>query len=369
MINDIVVGTRSRRPGGRRRAGSAVALALVMAVSTTAPAGAASLSDPLVDGLIGPLGLAVGDDGTIYVGEAFAGQLTSVDRQGRRRVLYQSDGSSVAGVDAAGKGHVVFTETIFPEVNEDGPPETRLARVLPNGKVSTVASLSDYEAEANPDAGQQYGFVGMDAQCLEQLPPFLQPYSGIIESNPYAVKIHRGGYLVADAAANTIVHVGSNGQVSTVALLEPVAHVVTEEVAGDRGLPECVIGETYYGEPVPTDVEVGPDGAYYVSLLPGQPELPGSGEVRRIDPATGQVTTVASGLTSAVDLAVADDGTIYVAELFGFSISRIVGGVVGPHTGAPFPTALEIARDGTLYATVGAFFDESPFGSVVQVLP
>jgi hypothetical protein len=78
---------------------------------------------------------------------------------------------------------------------------------------------------------------------------------------------------------------------------------------------------------------------------------------------------VASGLTSAVDLAVTGDGTIYVAELFGFTISRIVGGVVQPHAGAPFPSALEVARDGTLYATIGAFFEEPPFGSVVQVLP
>ena len=348
---------------------SAVALALTMTMATAAPAGAATLSDPVLDGLMGPLGLAIGNDGTVYVGEAFAGQLTSFDRHGRRTTLYQSDGSFVAGVDAAGKGNVVFTETVFPELNEDEPPETRLARVQPNGKVRTIASLSDYEAQANPDAGQHYGFVDMDAECLAQLPPDLQPYSGIVESNPYAVKIHRGGYLVADAAANAIVHVARNGRVSTVAVLAPVANLITDEVADELDLPECAVGETYYGEPVPTDVEVGPDGAYYVSLLPGMPELPGSGEVRRIDPATGQVTTVASGLTSAVDLAVADDGTIYVAELFGFAISRVVGGVVEPHAEAPFPSAVEIDRDGTLYAAIGAFFEEPPFGSVVRVLP
>ena len=349
---------------------SAVALALTMATVMAAPAGAASLSDPVLDGLIGPLGLAIGNDGTVYVGEAFAGQLTSFDRQGRRTTLYRSDGSFVAGVDAAGKGQVVFTETIAPDFNEAGdPPETRLARVLPNGKVKTIASLSDYEAQADPDAGQEYGFTDMDAECLEQLPPSLQPYSGIVESNPYAVKIHRGGYLVADAAANTILHVGSNGRISTVAVLAPVPNLVTDEVADELGLPECAVGETYYGEPVPTDVDVGPDGAYYVSLLPGQPELPGSGEVRRIDPASGQVTTVASGLTSAVDLAVADDGTIYVAELFGFAISRVVGGMVEPYAEAPFPSALDIDRDGMLYAAIGAFFQEPPFGSVVRVLP
>jgi hypothetical protein len=369
MSETILAGARADagHTRGRRRAPSAVGLALVMALSATAPASAATLSDPVVEGLIGPLGLAVGDDGTLYVGEAFGGQLTSVDRQGRRTVLYQSDGSFVAGVDAAGKGHVVFTETVFPEVdNEDEPPETRLARVLPNGNVTTIASLSDYETAADPDAGQEYGFLDMGAECLAELPPFLQPYSGIVESNPYAVKIHRGGYLVADAAANAILHVGSNGRVSTVAVLAPVLHEVTQEVADELGLPDCAVGETYYGEPVPTDVEVGPDGGYYVSLLPGGPGLPGSGEVRRIDPATGEGTTVASGLTSAVDLAVAGDGTIYVAELFGFTISRIVGGVVQPHAGAPFPSALEVARDGTLYAAIGAF---GPSGSVVQVLP
>lgn len=352
-----------------RRAASSAALVLMMAASMAPPAGAATVSEPVLDHLIGPLGLAVGDEGTIYVGEAFAGQLTSFDRKGRRTVLYQSDGSSVSGVDAGGKGHVVFTETIFPEFNEDEPPETRLVRVLPNGKTSTVASLSDYEAQVNPDANQRYGFVDLSAECLGQLPPELQPYSGIVESNPYAVKIHRGGYLVADAAANAILHVAANGRVSTVAVLAPVANLVTEEAAAEFGLPPCTIGQIYYGEPVPTDVEVGPDGSYYVSILPGGPELPGNGEVRRIDPATGQVSTVASGLTSAVDLAVADDGTIYVAELFAFRISRIVGATPEPHANAPFPSALEIDRDGTLYAAVGAFFEQPPFGSVVRVEP
>lgn len=352
-----------------RRAASSAALVFVMAASMAAPADAAELSEPVLDNLVGPLGLAVGNEGTIYVGEAFAGRLTSFDRKGRRRTLYQSDGSFVAGVDAAGKGQVVFTETVFPEFDGDDPPETRLARVLPNGKVRTVASLSDYEARVNPDANQRYGLVGVSADCLAQLPPDLQPYSGIVESNPYAVSIHRGGYLVADAAANAILRVSRNGQVSTVAVLAPVPNLVTQEVADELGLPACTVGQIYYGEPVPTDVEVGPDGAYYVSLLPGGPELPGTGEVRRIDPATGQVTTVATGLTSAVDLAVAGDGTIYVAELFGSRISRVAGSSVQPYADAPFPSALEIAGDGTLYAAVGAFSEEPPFGSVVRVRP
>ena len=43
------------------------------------------------------------------------------------------------------------------------------------------------------------------------------------------------------------------------------------DVAAGLGLPDCLVGETYYGEPVPTDVEIGPDDLVVFSsrVIPG----------------------------------------------------------------------------------------------------
>ncbi len=73
--------------------------ALGMAVLMTTPASAeqaaaGSVSPPIVDGLIGPLGLDVSANGIIYVAEGFAGQITRVLPGGARSVLFQSEGDS-----------------------------------------------------------------------------------------------------------------------------------------------------------------------------------------------------------------------------------------------------------------------------------
>ena len=321
---------------------------------------------------VGPLGLAVGDDGTIYVGDAFVGELVTIDRMGNRETLVAA-GSEVAGVDARGRGNVAFVQTEYEPGPGDPAPvvDALLRTVRPNGKTTDIASTEAYEQANNPDGDTMYGFFDVPPDCLETLPPFIpQPYEGIVESHPYAVAIADDGWFVADAAGNSVLHVGRNGRMSTVAVLPPVANLVTEEAAARFVLPDCFIGETYYGEPVPTDVEIGPDGHLYVSSLPGGPEAPGSGSVWRIDPTTGAMDQVATGLTSAVDLAIADDGTIYVAEMFASRISKIVGGVPVEHVAIDIPSAVEIGPDGYLYAANAPAVVGAPApGSVVRIDP
>ena len=49
------------------------AAVLALLVPMGAPAAAATVSDPIIEGLAGPLQLAVGSDGTVYVGQSFSG--------------------------------------------------------------------------------------------------------------------------------------------------------------------------------------------------------------------------------------------------------------------------------------------------------
>jgi hypothetical protein len=327
----------------------------------------AVVSAPLVSGLAGPLQLALGSDGTLYVGEDFAGQLTKVTKQGRRSVLVATDGAEVAGVDARGQGTLVWT-TSAGASEESSATSSALMRALPNGRTSQVADLFQYEQQHNPDSINSYGFSGVSAECKASLPPFIpnggDPYAGQLDTHPYSVVTVPGGWVVGDAAGNDLLKVGANGSVSTLAILPGQPVVISEEAAGELGLPECAVGATYTAEPVPTDVELGPDGMLYVSTLAGEP-APGS--VYRVNPSTGAATRLATGLVGATNLAVAPDGTVYVAELFADRVSALVGGSAVEVASLPQPAALEWSN-GKLYASQFALGGPDG-GQVVTVTP
>jgi outer membrane protein assembly factor BamB len=355
----------------QRRRLAAVVAATGLAITAISPgtAAAATVNDTGVDGLIGPLGLAIGNDGTVYVAEAFAGRLTAISPRGERSTLVQLEGEEtfLTGVAAVGRGQVAYTATVIPEFGTEDDIDTTFNLVNPNGKVVRSVSTWAYEAANNPDGHQWYGFLETPEECLALLPGMVQPYQGGVESNPYAITAVPGGHLIADAAGNSILHVAANGRITTVAVLPPIPTLVDADLANEFGLNPCVIGETYWGEPVPTDVEVGPDGMLYVTTLPGQPELPGTASVYRVHPRTGAVELAATGFSGAVDLAVAADGTIYVAELFAGQISAIhPDGTVSVVAEVPTPGAIEIDRRGVIYATTGVF---GPGGSLVTITP
>ncbi len=100
---------------------------------------------------------------------------------------------------------------------------------------------------------------------------------------------------------------------------------------------------------------------------PGGPEDPvlgARGSVYTVDPATGAAEFVAGGFFAATNVAVAPDGTVYVAELFGGKISKVSGSVGVTVVEVPTPAAVEWAN-GKLYATVDVFGN----GSVVTITP
>jgi sugar lactone lactonase YvrE len=315
----------------------------------------------VADDVVTPLGFAFGDDGTLYVAEAFTGALTAFKSGERTTLVAGEPGTGTAGVDAAGRGKVVYTQTLPPEVG--GSADTTLNRVQPNGKITTLASLLAYETDNNPDQINTYGVLDPSPECAVQaeaaaevIGPISNP--GLVDSNPYAVALDEdGSTVVADAGGNDLVRVSPNGKrVTTIAVLPPIEQTLTAEVLA--GFPvdlSACEGEAIQSDPVPTDVEIGPDGHYYVSALPGFPESPGAGTVFRVDHTTGAVTEVATGFTGTVDIAVADDGTLYVAELFAFQVSRIEPGADTASASAfvNCPTAVEIGPDNGLYVAEG----------------
>jgi hypothetical protein len=348
-----------------RRMPVVIAAALACAAWAVPGLASAATVTPIADGFAGPLQIAVGANGTLYVAQDFAGVLSKVSKKGSVSDLVTAPGTEIAGVAAQGNGTVFYTARFGP----DNAPTALLRRALPNGKTSTVADLGAYEAAANPDRVNTYGFVEISPECAAQLPPDIGPpsYTGIIDSHPYAVALAPGAVLVADAAANDILRVGPNGSISTVAVLPPQPTVVTAESAAAFGLPACTIGLTYNFEAVPTDVEVGRDGQLYVSLLPGGPEDPrlgARGSVYAVNPRTGASHLVATGFAGATNLALGAGGTIFVTELFADDIAVVQGGTTVDTIPLAQPAAVEYAR-GVLYASTNVFGN----GAVVTISP
>ena len=193
------------------------------------------------------------------------------------------------------------------------------------------ADLGAYETKKNPDADQEYGFVAPTAECAAQWPVKQAgppTYTGLVDSHPYSSYTTADGAYVGEAGGNSILWVDNDGKISTVGILPPTEVTMTQAAADALKAPACV-GLQYRLEPVPTDVELGPDGWLYISSLPGGPEddsLGMNGRVYKMNPKSGKVKLVASGFLGTVDLAVANNGDIYVAQLFGGQISRIKAG-------------------------------------------
>ncbi len=121
-------------------------------------------------------------------------------------------------------------------------------------------------------------------------------------------------------------------------------------------MPDCAVGLTYNFEPVPTDVELGPDGKLYVTVLPGGPESPSlgnRGKVYRVDPSSGATDVVVAGLLTATGLAVAGNGDIYVNELFAGRVNRLRGDALQVFKFRALPSDVEVVGE-HVWATVNA---------------
>ncbi|WP_210650143.1 ScyD/ScyE family protein [Nocardioides sp. SYSU D00065] len=329
-----------------------------------ASAGAAPAPEPtkVATRLVSPLSMVVAGNGTAYVSQNFAGMLTAIEPGRRPQVVFQAPkGTEVGALSEAG-GMLRLATT--------KGKRTALWTMRPGARPTKLADLWKHERTKNPDGDQAYGFSDLDPACAAQIPEEVPAtYTGILESHPYGTAVHRGTTYVADAAGNTILGVSARGKVSTVAVLPPVPVTITAEAAQANGLPACTVGHSYGFEPVPTDVEVGKGGWLYVSLLPGGPEdgsTGANGAVVKVKARTGEVRPVATGFAGATGVAVAGNGDVYVAQLFGGQVSRIKAGSTRVRTWAqvPMPAAVEWAGGDVLVSA--KVLSETPKGVVLR---
>jgi hypothetical protein len=341
----------------------AAALALVAGAAGMPHADAAPRQRTLASGLFTPLSVAVAASGATYVTQNFPGTLNKV-RPGRSpKVLYQSTGGHEVGGVSVRNGRIVFTETMADSNNNH--PATWVKVLRRHGKARTLANLAAYESRKNPDGKVLYGARGISSSCASQWPTDQAgpaTYKGAKDSHPYATWQTSKLTYVADAGMNAIVSVNRHGRVRTVAVLPAVPVKITSQIASAMGLPTCAVGLTYYGEPVPTDVEKAADGRLLVTTEGGGlgEQMP-LGALYRIK--GKKAHKIVGGLAAPVGLAVNNRGDVFVSQLFGNTISKVRHGRHRARTFASvnMPGALDFAR-GHLTATTDVLVGADPSG-------
>jgi hypothetical protein len=164
----------------------------------------------------------------------------------------------------------------------------------------TLANLAAF-ASANPQDAATLGGLGETT----------------FDSDPYDIVPYRGGYAIADAAANAVRWLSPFGHLSTIAQLPTTPETVPAGVLGPTAM-------TIDAQAVPTSIAVGRDGALYVGTLRGVPSLPGTADVYRVVPGQAPVAAV-TGLSAVTDVAFDQRGRLLVLEYN-------TGGLLAPPT-------------------------------------
>lgn len=323
------------------------AVVSVVALRTTQLA--AATSTRIMSGLNNPRGLAFGPDGGIYVAEAGAGgagpclinaqnETRCFGRSGsvsrflngvQQRVFTQfsshalPNGSQAIGPnDVAFQGGAMFVVVGLamnpserPSFGPGGEMFGKLLQVSTAGVFTEAADVSAYERDVNP-AG------------------------GVIDTNPFGLLALPTLRIVADAGANALLSIVPSGLVNTIAVFPSRPARTTDAVS--------------------TSVAVGPDGAYYVGQLTGQPFTAGAANIWRVVPR--EVPQVfLSGFTTVTDIDFGPDGSLYVVEhSTGPAFFALPGDLVkitpnGQRTvlasGLDRPTSVLVGSDGSVYYT------------------
>ena len=331
--------------------------------------------EAVADGLSSPRHLEFDAEGTLYVAEAgsggetcigegeeqrcigTSGAITVIDGETQERladdlVSYAlADGSDTTGPhDVAwdGEGNLMVIVGLGADPGQRGTDAFfgaisnnlgQLVQVAANGTWTNEIDVAAYESTANPDGGE-------------------------IDSNPYAIERIEGGYLVADAGANALLHVADDGTISTVAVF-PNRMVEFPPGSGDM-IPM---------QAVPTSVDVGPDGAYYVGQLTGFPFPVDGANIYRVVPGE-EPEVYADGFTNIVDIAFDGDGTLYVVEITSNSLlsGDPHGSLIRVDDGHQtviaddlfMPGGVAIGDDGHLYVTTRAALGDG-MGQVLRL--
>jgi hypothetical protein len=324
-------------------------------ISTASSAGAtvAPFGPP---GLDNPRGLAFGPDGRLYVAEAghggteclpphngeepqcvgFTSGISSIDAFDGHKVLSGEfsiaghEGTAATGIDGISldnDGGLFAIETGSTDVlPTHAPPGVsqqtlemaraevgRLIELRPGGRWRDGAAWSHPDGPFTTIANVGHFDFQWSGEHKELVPEQFP------DANPYGVYAAPNERFVVDAASNTLDEVRWDGSVKVIAFFPNPPH----------------------SDAVPTCVDRGPDGAFYVGELTGAGNVPGASVVWRVVEGQ-QPQEWAKGLTAVTGCGFGSDGRFYAAEFSTLGFESFAAGTgalvrVPPHSSTPIP--------------------------------
>ncbi len=305
-------------------------------VNLPAPAGATLVADNLLQ----PRGLDFGPDGSLYIAEAGiapppgqnvanSGRITKIAPDGTRTIVLDqiaNTGSEFNG--ALGPNATAFiSDTLYLATSAPdggrGNAKSGVYRINANGTTELISDLGAFN-----DANK---------------PRYLD--SDYDRANPYGMVALNGKLYVTD------------GNIQVINQVDPF---------GQPGQNTRRVADMSRGHPVLTGIVAGQDGNLYVTEFTHGPYTEAFSEnVAKIYRVTvdGQVTPIADGITMALGLGQAPDGTFYASQFVSDldprgnftasgSIVKLRAGdaeVTSVVSNLAYPTGVEWGPDGFLY--------------------
>ena len=264
---------------------------------------------PVARGLNNPRGVAIMPDGQLLVIEAGTGSDTPEEIIGSGRILQLNDLNSDDDFDDADERTVrldaqpSFNSLAVYRTGHDEPFGLSDIYLRDDG---TLYYTLDHPFETAGPAGGEYGYYGNVG--IFTLNTRRDGGTRIVEAsatlNSFAFNPEQSLFYVTESGYNRIMQSD----------LENNSEVVVE-------LPDLANGQ----QPVPSGIAIDPTtGDLLITLFSGfvrdyfeeqRGFMPGDSKVMRYSFETGELSDEITGLTTAIDVAVSEDGTVFVAEL------------------------------------------------------
>lgn len=334
--------------------------AALMAGAAIAPAHAAEyVATVIATGLNAPRGLAFGPDGALYIAEGGTVDLTGPSTVINGSPAYLGSTGSITRYFGGSQTRILTGLTSLVSTGDGGGGPQDIA-FSSDGTGYLVTGLG-----ANP-AVRSGVFAGSPgAANLGGVFSFDIGGGGLTKLNDVAAYEASNNAAGGPLDSNPFhIAVTSNGLLVTDAGANTLMNVSAEGAASLVSVfPGRDIGGGFPSDAVPTGVAVAADGTVYVAQLTGFPFTPGAANIYSLAPGSTIATVFATGLTNITDLAFGADGSLYALELDdngllnpGGSGAIVRVNADGTHQtiynqGLVTPTGLTIGGDGAFYVT------------------
>jgi len=294
----------------------------------------------VADNLLQPRGLDFGPDGSLYIAEAGiapppgqnavnSGRVTKIAPDGTRTILLDqiaTTGSEFNGALGASATAIISDTVYLAAAAPDGgrgTVKTGIYRINADGTTELISDLGEFNDAHKPM------YIDSDYD----------------RGNPFDMVALNGKLYI------------SSGNIMVINEVDPFAPI---------GSNTRRVVDMSRGHPVLTGLVAGKDGNLYVTQFTHGPYTEafseGVAQIFRVTP-EGQVTPVASGLTMAMGLAQAPDGTFYATQFVSGldpqgnftepgSLVKLKEGDANATTVVPglvYPSGVEVGPDGYLY--------------------